>query len=337
MQTTGCARPGDDTHDAPARRAAPVGRRQQAASTTATEGRSAYAHPGYAASLAGFGTPVELPRCGGWLLERPIGGTGLRDAMGCYPLFDCADWSGLAADLDACAERFVSVALVTDPFGACDEALLRRSFQRVAVFKQHYVADLELPVNARAPQRHRYNARRALSRVIVDVPSQPLQCLEEWCDIYGQLAARRRIDGIRRFSRASFAAQFALPGLVVMRAREGTTTVGMHLWLVDGEVARSHLSASSERGYALASSYAIHWAANEYFAGKIRWLHLGGGAGLRCDGSDGLSAFKRGWATGTRPVYFCGRVCDPRRYAALARDAGAEDTGYFPAYRVGEF
>ena len=47
----------------------------------------------YAAAFAEFGTARRLPRSGGWLIERPIAGTDDRDAMGCYPLFSCADWS----------------------------------------------------------------------------------------------------------------------------------------------------------------------------------------------------------------------------------------------------
>jgi len=31
-----------------------------------------YAHPTYAQSLAEFGTPLELSRCGGWILVREI-------------------------------------------------------------------------------------------------------------------------------------------------------------------------------------------------------------------------------------------------------------------------
>ncbi|HSS29061.1 MAG TPA: hypothetical protein VLL50_14020, partial [Usitatibacter sp.] len=59
-----------------------------------------YAHPGYAGSLAEFGTPRELPASGGWLLEREIPGGG-RDAMGCYPLLCCRDWRALREDLDS--------------------------------------------------------------------------------------------------------------------------------------------------------------------------------------------------------------------------------------------
>jgi hypothetical protein len=40
-----------------------------------------YLRPGYAESLE-FGTPRELPRCGGWVLERQIPGFPDQDAMG---------------------------------------------------------------------------------------------------------------------------------------------------------------------------------------------------------------------------------------------------------------
>ena len=62
---------------------------------------SGYAHPAYAWSLQEFGCPRELPRCGGWVLERQVPGTSERDATGCYPLFACADWGRLREDLDA--------------------------------------------------------------------------------------------------------------------------------------------------------------------------------------------------------------------------------------------
>ncbi|MBM3888816.1 MAG: hypothetical protein FJ388_06780, partial [Verrucomicrobia bacterium] len=70
-----------------------------------------YRHPDYAAALAGFGRPLELPRCGGWILERPIPGSLRHDAMGPYPLFACSDWRGLRADLDALSNRLVTVAI----------------------------------------------------------------------------------------------------------------------------------------------------------------------------------------------------------------------------------
>ena len=93
------------------------------------------------------GRPIRwLPASGGWLLERPIAGSDYRDAMGCYPLFVCRDWGGLAADLEPLRHELVSLALVTDPFGQYDEALLHGCFDVVMPFKPHFVADLSQPI-----------------------------------------------------------------------------------------------------------------------------------------------------------------------------------------------
>ena len=46
-----------------------------------------YLHPLYAKSLSEFGTPVEPPQCGGWLLERRIPNFDLKDAMGATHYF----------------------------------------------------------------------------------------------------------------------------------------------------------------------------------------------------------------------------------------------------------
>jgi hypothetical protein len=58
---------------------------------------------------------------------------------------------------------------------------------------------------------------------------------------------------------------------------------------------------------------------------------------MRRNAEDGLSFFKKGWSTGTRTAFFCGRILDPERYAQLATARGVAGTDYFPAYREGEF
>jgi hypothetical protein len=82
-----------------------------------------YLHPRYADSLSEFGTPRELPRCQGWILERLIPGTPDRDAMGYYPLFARQDWSKLHLDLNEMETgELVSLSLVADPFRAFSTA-----------------------------------------------------------------------------------------------------------------------------------------------------------------------------------------------------------------------
>lgn len=294
-----------------------------------------YRHPLYARSLAAFGTPLSLPSSGGWLLRRRIPGTALDDAMGCYPLFCCVDWRGLADDLAELDPALVSVTLVADPFGDHDEALLRRSFDRVEPFKQHHVADLALDDAAIVSRHHRYEVRRARRLVDVRECLDPSRLLDTWTELYAVLARRHRLTGLRAFGRDAFARQLAVPGLRAFVAEHRGTIVGAHLWYVQGPVAYSHLQATNEQGYALGAAYALYAAAIAQLRGTVRWLDLGAGAGAPAAAMDGLQRFKAGWATGSRTAYLCGRIGNAARYAALSRRAAADEP-YFPAYRAGE-
>ncbi len=294
-----------------------------------------YLHRSYAASLSEFGEPVELPRCGGWVLRRAIPGRPDHDAMGCYPLFACRDWSQLGADLESLQGRLVSLTLVADPFG-CRREQLAESFDVVVPFKRHFVADLERPAPSIPSRHHARYARLAARRLTVEVCPDPVVLRDEWLALYAQLVERRGIRGLPALSRKALAAQLEVPGIVMFRAAQGTATAGLDLWYVQGDVAYGHLVALSPLGYRTRASYALKWSVLEYFAGRVRWLDLGGAPGLQ-DGEDGLTRFKQGWATGTRTAYLCGRVLDRERYAYIASGSGTASTTYFPAYRDGEF
>ena len=123
----------------------------------------------------------------------------------------------------------------------------------------------------------------------------------------------------------------------MMRATAGDETVGMHLWYQVDDTVYSHLAAFSPKGYELLASYAIYWHSIDHFKKGARWLHLGAGIGITGREDDGLSRFKRGWATDTRTAYFCGRVFDRQRYNKIIRMQQVPPTTYFPAYRSGEF
>ena len=101
-----------------------------------------YLHPLYAKSLSEFGTPVELPQCGGWLLERRIPNSDLKDVMGCYPLFCCADWTRFAAEIQKLKKRYVTISLVADPFAPVTIVGLSQCFQLVQPFKRHFIIDV---------------------------------------------------------------------------------------------------------------------------------------------------------------------------------------------------
>jgi hypothetical protein len=297
-----------------------------------------YAHPKYADSLAEFGVPRGLPRCKGWILQRPIPGFSYHDGMGCYPLFACQDWSQLHTDLEDLEGELVSLSLVADPFGGYNEPYLRRCFKDIVTpYKEHYVADLYEPVEAIVSKHHRHYALKALRRVHVERCIDPTRLLDEWVALFANLKERHTIRGIKTFSREAFAKQLGIPGMVMFRAVHQGATVGVDLWYTRGEVAYGHLAAFSPDGYKMRASYALKLSVIEYFINKVRWLDFGAGAGVRSDGVDGLSQFKRGWSTGTRTVYFCGRIFDRRRYSEIIQAKDIPLSGYFPQYRTGEF
>lgn len=297
-----------------------------------------YGHAAYSASLSDFGTPRLLPRSGGWILERSIDGFSYHDAMGCYPLFLCEDWSQLDADLDQ-VEGLVCLSLVTDPLGNYHIENLQRCFPDLFTsFKQHFVIDLSQAPEAFVDSHHRRNARKAFSKLAVEKCANPSVVLDDWVALYRTLVERHRITGIAAFSRESFARQLAVPGILAFRAVSGDTTVGMLLWYEQGNRAYYHLGAYSASGYELGASFALFDYSIRYFAQReFEWLNLGSGAGLGSSEESGLSRFKQGWSTGMRTAYFCGRIFDQEKYEEITKTRLLLPTKYFPAYRAGEF
>jgi hypothetical protein len=288
----------------------------------------AYSAPGYAASLSEFGLPRALPRSGGWLLEREIAGGAGHDLMGPYPLFSCADWDGLPEDLHSLGGA-VSVVLVADPLAGLGESELRRAFpDRVVPFKRHHVCDLSAP--AKLPEHHRRHLRRSAAALEVEVCADPLEHLDDWVRLYAGLAERHGLAGVRAFSREAFRCQLALPGAVAVRAERDGATVGMAIWLEDAPNAWYHLAAYSPEGYEVSASYSLFAVALDHLRELgVHRVDLGGAAGA-ADADDGLTRFKRGWATHQRTAHLCGRVLDREAYERLAGDAASD---WFPAYR----
>lgn len=302
-----------------------------------TSGTAGYLHRRYAAAFDEIATPRELPASGAFFLERQIPGSGLRDGMGCYPLLCCHRWAGLREDLQALEERLVSFTAVTDPFGAYDVGDLRRAFDVVRPYKEHYVADLAAAAPGPRSRSHRRNVAAASRVVTVDLVEDAQALGDAWVALYGQLVERHALTGLHAFSSSALRRQLDVPGLRMFRATAEGAVVGLHLWYVQGEVAYAHLGATSERGYEAMASYALQDFAAGQLRQEVRWLALGSTAGMPGDGSaDGLRRFKEGWATGTRQTYLCGRVLNPDAYHRLAGDGRSSGAGYFPDYRRGE-
>ena len=296
---------------------------------------SGYLSQQYAASLGTLGTSRLLPGCLGYILERPIPGSMHRDAMGCYPLFCCESWTGVAADLQSLAGELVSVCLVADPFGNYGIDDLRGVFDKVVGYKEHFVTDLRRSLREIVSSHHRYYARRGLRNVRVELCEEPAEHSSEWSELYAAFAEKREFSGPSLFSKPCLEAQLEVPGVRLFRALDESATVGMQVWYVQGDVAYWHLSAYTDAAYRMRASYAVFWRAIEYFADqKLCWLHLGG---VPDSGSGGLAAFKKGWSTGTRTAYLCGRILSEPLYEEITTARGAQRSDYFPAYRRGEF
>ena len=300
-----------------------------------------YMHPHYAHSLSEFGTPRELPHCGGWILERPIPGTPYKDAMGCYPLFVCRDWTRLSEDLEQIGSGLVSLTLVTDPFAEMTSDCLKWYFDVVRPLKKHYVANLSYPLDSfidKTHCSHYYYAQRSLEQMEVFICSEPIKYLNEWVKLYDNLISRHNINGIITFSPKSFETQLKLPGVVMVIGLYKEEIVGAGIVLIQGQLAYYHLAAYSNTGYKIRASYGIFWKLFGYLQEQgVRFLDIGGTPGIEDDPKDGLARFKKGWSNETRLVYLCGRVFNHDRYAEIVKAKGVSDTDYFPAYRQGEF
>lgn len=298
-----------------------------------------YMNKGYVESFAEFGVPLQMINSGGWLLRREVPGFNCYDGMGCYPYFVCRDWRQLRTDLEMLRGELLCVSLVTDPFAEFDLGYMQDCFSDLFIpFKEHFIIELGHPLRSFVSSLHCRKAQKGLLSVSVEKCDDPTGCVDEWVDLYGNLIKRHNIKGIRAFSRNAFVKQLSVPGTVVFKALHGGDTVGALLWYVHGEVAHCHLAAFSDLGYELLSSFALFWTAIEYFSEKgLKRLAIGSGAGMKCDGTDGLSQFKRGWATGHSTVYLCGCIFNQKKYLEISQAAGASGNDYFPIYRKGEF
>jgi hypothetical protein len=257
--------------------------------------------------------------------------------MGCYPLFACRDWPQLQIDLGELGNDLVSLTLVTDPFGAYSPDSLKLCFDLVVPFKEHFVIDCARPLGTVVSKNHRYQARKALRQVHVEICPEPVRILDEWTTLYETLIRRHGLTGMHAFSQAVFSAQLRLPGIVALRAVHGDVTVGAILSFAQGDVGYAHLVAVSEAGYELGASYALFWCMIEHLSQTVRWLSIGATAGISGNPNDGLHFFKRGWTREKRMVYLCGKIFDWSKYAQLVQAQGNPTTDYFPAYRRGEF
>lgn len=298
-----------------------------------------YLNQKYAHSFEELGKPIQLPQSKGWILKRKIPESSYYDAMGCYPLFSCQNWSKLYDDLENMDDDIISLSIITDPFGDYNIKYLKKCFKDIVInYKNHFVVDLNKDINNIVTKGHRKNSRKGLKKITVEVIKDPMQFLEEWESLYDFLIKKHNIKGMLTFSHQAFKNQFKVPGFTIFRAIHNDETVGMNSWYIEKDVGYAHLAAYTEIGYKMYASYALFWYIIDFFSKRgLRWLELGSAPGMKNKVNEGLSQFKRGWSTGTKPVYLCGRIFDNSKYSEIVKAKKIVDTDYFPAYRKGEF
>lgn len=308
-----------------------------------------YRSAAYARALAAHGRALPLGDTGGFVIARDVPGLGhgpdRTDLMGPYPLLCCRDWDRLGPALDALRggrgdglEAYVTLTFVTDPFCSLPPDRLAAMFDLCRPLHDHFLIDLRAP--AQPSRHHRRKLRRAAQagplRIVAEQPGPEM--LDDWAGLYDVLVARKVIGDLRAFDRDSFAHQLAVPGARIVTAWDGDVLLGADLYYIDGDVAYAHLSAYAEAGYARSVSYPMMAHAIDMFrsdpGSPIRWINLGGVPASEAAGG-GIGHFKRGWTGLTRPSHLCGLILDRQAYAALC-PAGPQ-SGYFPAYRAGEF
>lgn len=290
-----------------------------------------YATADYVQSLPHMGGAMEVPEWRTWVIVRPLA-DGRTDVCGPYPLAVIAE----DADLEGGLERLrlsgaVSVTLVLDDFNRPDLARIERLFDPVTPFKTHYVVDRAIG-EAAPSKHHRYDIRRALNQVSVKEFCLD-ERLDDWIELYDALVRRHGLGGLHAFPREHHLALARSKDFVAVGAFQDDVLAAAHIWAVSGTRVHSHLAASSERGYRMGAAYAVNDCSIRLFS-EARIINLGGGAGRLDNPDDGLARFKRGFANATARAYICGKVLDPDAYRHLARARGAEDSGYFPAYRT---
>lgn len=298
-----------------------------------------YGDPAYAVAMAMDGTPIQLPGSGGWLIERAIASGELRDAMAPYPFLVCRDWRALHDDISALGERLVSIMAITDPLADTTEDQLKQCFNHVVrPYKPHFVIDLGQSPESFVDPHHRGCAKRALKRLVVERCNNPESWRAEWIGLYECLVRRHEIRGPGRLTTVATAKLFGVSGLDLFRARRDGRTVGMIITLTHDRNVYFHLGAYNEEGYRTLASYALVWSVIQHFAGSgLEMLNIGAGAGAFNSGSDGLTAFKRGWSSSTRMTYFCGHIGQRKAYDLLSAACPESADSFFPPYRVGEF
>lgn len=285
-----------------------------------------YATATYAKAFAYDYEAFALKEADSHVLLRPIPGSDAIDALGVYPLCPLKANADLSKDFAELKSRgAVSLVLVNDPFVHPPLELLQQQFDRVTPFKEHFLCDLSKPHEF--TKHHRYEVRYSRKQCEVRVISLK-DALDDWYALYETLITKHGMKGIQAFPKRYFADICALEPITVGAYMDGALA-SAHIWFRNGDVAYSHLAASSETGYKSRAAYAVYDESITHLKGLgVKIIDLGGGAGN--EASKGLTFLKQGFSNSSVMAHLCAKVLDEKHYAELSK---GKETNFFPAYR----
>lgn len=306
---------------------------------------SGYQSTQYANSLSEFGEILYVGP-GVYLQKRPILGTEYYDLVSLYPLFSPPEFNSSVyygiEDFVSLDKNCVSLTLITDPLLSITP-MLKKFFDYSKVYKTHYIVDLTQPLNIAHAHwdRIRSFAKTGyeIKMPILNPTVNSVDVGRHFYDLYKVLIEKHGIEGIAQFSENSFIKQLNVPGLVMMecskdnKAPEVVRSFLLQTNYSTGEkVAYFHLGASSDKGYYLNGSHAIHYQAIIYFKQLgIDKLVLGGTPDSK--NAEGLKLFKSGFSNTTKDNYILGKVLNQRVYDELSKGKTGD---YFPLYNSKE-
>ena len=181
----------------------------------------------------------------------------------------------------------------------------------------------------RMHSHHRRLVRKA-QRAGLDVSVEEEPRLDEFVALYEETMARLSADSFYLFTPEYWESLRALPLLLVSARREGELLASV-LCFASKPWLHYHLGASSEEGRRVGASHLVLYEAASWGRDDgYELFHLGGGVGGR---ADSLFEFKMRFDPGAEREFAIGKsIHDEAAYRELA-GAGADVTGFFPAYR----
>lgn len=290
----------------------------------------------YCRCLEDFGSPFLLDDSSGYLLRRDVTGSTLADLVFPYPMFTVEDEGLLLRSLQGGrAAGMISATIISDPLS--DFTPSADSWDLSVRWKTHLIVDNSKPSANAMSTKVLYYSRRASERFGFEVSfsrEDRMSLIDDWLSLWGMLVERHGLQGLKALSVQYFRRLFELDEVFLAVLRNETGVHSIHIWIIDGDRAYSHLHASDAKAYECSANYLL------YSEELLRLPEIGCrrcllGSASGTGGDDGLFRFKKQFSNSTSENHLLGLVIDRKTYGDLT-GSPTHDGGYFPSYRHGE-